>query len=365
VELTAAFSGDYWTARDRFRDAVTRLAWELEAHEIDAAGPNGERLTIDVAVSPGDGSGKAIVVSGGLHGVEGFFGSAVQLALLENWISRTATGPPMRCVFLHGLNPFGFAWLRRFDENSVDPNRNFLLDGETYIGSPPAYADLDKLLNPARPPSRWEAFALRAVWAIARYGMPALKQAIASGQYEFPKGLFYGGAGPTQATRLLGKRLGHWLENCREVVHFDFHTGLGKWGECKLLLDYGPTEEQRERLTKWFGQGSFEACDPTGVSYAARGGFGRWCVNRHADRDYLYACAEFGTYGPIQMLRALRAENQAHHWGKPGDPLSQRAKQRLKEVFCPSSPQWRRRVLERSVGLVEAAVTGMRALNVT
>jgi hypothetical protein len=65
------------------------------------------------------------------------------------------------------------------------------------------------------------------------------------------------------------------------------------------------------------------------------------------------------------MLRALRAENQAHHWGKPGDPLSQRAKQRLKEVFCPSSPQWRRRVLERSVGLVEAAVTGMRALNVT
>ncbi len=65
----------------------------------------------------------------GLHGVEGFFGSAVQLACLEHWLSAEA--PSVKYVFLHGLNPYGFAWRRRFDENNVDPNRNFLLRANT------------------------------------------------------------------------------------------------------------------------------------------------------------------------------------------------------------------------------------------
>src|SRR5262245_45284214 len=105
------FSPDYATARERFRQAASRLGWTLEAHSIGVAGPDGDDLTIDVACSVNGGVGKTLVVSSGIHGVEGFFGSAVQVGLLERWASATA--PQVRCVFLHGLNPFGFAWLRR------------------------------------------------------------------------------------------------------------------------------------------------------------------------------------------------------------------------------------------------------------
>ena len=302
-------------------------------------------------------------MSGGLHGVEGFFGSAVQLALLDKWASQAGSAPPMRCLLLHGLNPFGFAWLRRSDENNVDPNRNFLLDGEGYAGSPPAYAGLDKLLNPARPPSVWEPFALRALWAVARHGMSALKQAVAGGQYDFPKGLFYGGgangsdAAAGQATRALARGL---PRGCPFGLPHRAR-GVGRVQVApRLCADRGAASSADEMVRARV----VEVCESAGVAYTARGGFGRWCVGRNRDRDYLYTCAEFGTYGPIRMLGALRAENQAHHWGKPGDPSSQRPKQRLKEAFCPSSPRWRRQVLERSLGLVEAAVTGMRALNV-
>jgi len=357
--LATAFSLDYAAARQRFREVATRLDWQLEAHPIGAAGPSGEELTVDVACSRGGDPERVLVLSSGIHGVEGFFGSAVQIALLEQWASQSV--PPVKCVFLHGLNPFGFSWLRRFDEGNVDPNRNFLLPNERYTGSPPGYASVDGLLNPRRPPSHWDLFRLRALWAIFRYGMPALKQTVAVGQYEFPQGLFYGGAEPSQLHRLLGANFERWVEGSRRVVHLDFHTGLGERGTCKLLIDSPLSEQQRSTLTDWFGADSFEACDSTSVSYDARGGFGRWCVNRGLAPDYLFACAEFGTDEPVAVLAGLRAENQAHHWGKPSDSSTVSAKLKLKELFCPSSTEWRSQVVEHSLDLVSRAISGLTA----
>src|SRR5262245_12648489 len=122
-----AFSPDYHTARHRFREAAARLGWQQEVHPIDPVGPGGSELTMDVASSLGREAQSTVIVSSGVHGVEGFFGSAVQLGLLDCWHRDGPPSPGVRCVFLHGLNPFGFAWLRRFDENNVDLNRNFLL----------------------------------------------------------------------------------------------------------------------------------------------------------------------------------------------------------------------------------------------
>ena len=76
------------------------------------------------------------------------------------------------------------------DENNVDLNRNFLLAGEPFEGCPPGYAELNDLLNPQRPPMNRELFKLKALWMIAKLGMPALRQSVAGGQYDFPQGLF-------------------------------------------------------------------------------------------------------------------------------------------------------------------------------
>jgi len=255
-------------------------------------------------------------------------------------------------VFLHALNPYGFAWLRRVDENNADPNRNFLLERERFEGANERYAQLDPFLNPRRPPSLWEPFTLKALPFVVRYGMPALRQAIAEGQYDYPRGLFFGGAAPSQMQRLLAGHVPRWLKGSRSVVHLDFHTGLGARGACKLLIDYSLNERQRDRLTRWFGAGSFETADSRGAAYTARGGFGRWCVSRNFAADYLFAYAEFGTYRPIQMLAGLRAENQAHHWGTPDSAATRRTKERLNELFCPADEGWRSHVLERGVGLV-------------
>jgi hypothetical protein len=184
--------------------------------------------------------------------------------------------------------------------------------------------------------------------------LPRLKQAVAAGQYDHPQGLFFGGSRPGESVRILGDHWERWLGGAADVVHLDFHTGLGKWKAFKLLLDIPPTAEQLGRLDGWFGPGTFEVCNPHQTAYDARGGFGPWCHARRGGREYLFACAEFGTYGPVRMMAALRAENMAHHWGP-----AEWTKRKLAEAFCPADAGWRASAVGRGVWLAERAAAGL------
>lgn len=342
--VSGRFPPDYATARAWFRDAAARRGWALEAHPIAGQGPRGEDLTIDVAIAPARGP-RALVVSSALHGVEGPLGTALQLA----WLERG--DPSRRVVLLHGLNPFGYAWSRRVNEENVDLNRNFLLQGETFHGAPAGYRRLNALLNPPGPP-RWDLFPLRAAWRIAREGMPALKSAVAVGQYDFPRGLFFGGRGPSATQRVLAEELPRWLAGCDEVVHADVHTGLGRWGTLRSLIDHPIDAAQRAVLNSQVGQGQFDEWDKNDIAYRARGTLGAWCVERLGPTRHLYLCLEFGTDSPITVLAGLRAENQAYHATGSTSAETRAAQARLRALFCPAAPSWRRRVFDAGWALL-------------
>lgn len=354
-----AFPTNYLTARERFCTAADELRWQVEKHPIAARGPSGEELTVDVASSTADPSATTLLVTGGIHGVESFFSSAVQIAALLRWPELRGKARRLRIVMVHALNPYGFAWVRRTNEDNVDPNRNFLHAGEPYAGCPPAYRKLHGWLNPGRRAGRWESFHVRAALALVRHGMPALKQSIAGGQYEFPQGLFYGGAGPTQTMKILQANLPRWLHGARRVLHIDLHTGLGRWGTYKFLVDDPVHARQSRWLADVFGRRHIATTDPRGLGYVTRGDIGQWCSARFPEVDYTYLCAEFGTYAPVHIVAGLRAENRAHHWSQPDEPDTIRAKSRLQELFCPQSPEWRRRVTDQSLNVIK---TALRAL---
>src|ERR1043165_5896020 len=125
------FSPDYFTARDRFRGMVRTVGGHLETISIDAKGPKDEDLGVDIAWFGAANPRRVLLHSSGVHGVEGFAGSAIQLQLLNN----LPTLPKDAAVIIvHVLNPYGMAWLRRFNENNVDLNRNFVPD-EVYSGA--------------------------------------------------------------------------------------------------------------------------------------------------------------------------------------------------------------------------------------
>ena len=76
----------------------------------------------------------------GTHGVEGYYGSDSQIALLDNL--RDHASPEDTCVVLvHLVNPLGTAWLRRVNEDNADANRNYI----DFTQAPPANIEYETL----------------------------------------------------------------------------------------------------------------------------------------------------------------------------------------------------------------------------
>jgi hypothetical protein len=339
--VTDFFAPDYFTARSRFRSAVLARGGQIESILLDATGPAGNDagptdLTIDIGWFGSPTPKRAFIHSSGLHGIEGFAGSAIQLQWLEDAIPQPAADCAIALV--HALNPFGMAWLRRVNENNVDLNRNFLDADSEFSGSPDNYAALDSFLNPASPPST-DLFALRAASKILHYGMPALRRAIASGQYDFPRGLFFGGKRREQGTRRFQLYVSQRFSDSARLVAIDVHTGLGRFGEDCLLV----SDAQGQSA---FGDRAHSP-DATDIGYRPRGAQDGLYFRMFPGAQVFFAVQEFGTRHPLAVLAALRAENRGYHYGMDGSPENCRAKTRLLEVFCPSDMRWREQVLKR------------------
>jgi hypothetical protein len=348
------FSRGYVEARERFRTAALAARARLSALPLSATGPEGESLTIDIAWLGAAVPRAVLLHTSGLHGVEAFAGSAVQLALLED---PPAIAPGCALILVHVLNPWGMAWLRRTNENNVDLNRNFLRRGESYSGAPAAYCMIDPTLNPATAPSR-DFFLVRAQALALRHGFHALKQAVAEGQYEFPRGLFFGGAQLQEAPdRYLAWIRGH-LQDVRHVFAIDVHTGLGRRADELLFFEPGPGTTGARALAHELGRRLVEASQE---GYHIRGGLGARLPQElpHAAVDFILQ--ELGTHSMLTVLHALREENRWYHHG--AGSLDHAAKLRLREALAPSDPGWRERVVARGVELARDAAmcVGRRA----
>lgn len=342
------FSADYFIARSRFRDMVHKAGGRLETLRLESPGPGGEDLGVDIGSFGSENPRRVLLHSSGLHGVEGFAGSAIQLQLL-NELPRLS--PDTALIIVHALNPYGMAWLRRFNENNVDLNRNFISD-ETYAGAPPAYASLDSFLNPQSPPAL-DFYTLRAGLLILRYGMPALSQAVVGGQYEYPKGLFFGGKRLQPGPEMYQSFLLRSLASAQRIVAIDVHTGLGKYAEDTLLVE----DNGYETLRQMFGDRITRLDPQQGPAYRIRGGLDSLIPHLKPKAEVFFLTQEFGTYGATKVLHALREENRWQHYGDR--TLDHPTKRILKDTFCPPDESWRQSVLKRGRELLAQAMANL------
>ncbi|MEE3718001.1 DUF2817 domain-containing protein [Tumidithrix elongata RA019] len=352
MEYQTYFSPDYFTARSRFLSLAQAANCRVESHPFQQQSPNGEDLTIDVAILGSENAKRTIVISSGLHGVEGFLGSAIQLAFLESHFAKELR-TDLSFVLIHALNPYGFVHLRRWDEENIDLNRNFLLSGEDYKGSPALYPQLDAFFNPPYPPSRFEPYWLKAIALILRYGIKALKETLPVGQYDYPKGLFFGGQAHAQTQRILELNLSRWIGKAESVCHVDFHTGYGRWGDYILFTGKIDRPEKAGALAVQFGSDKLEIWSTEGISYPMNGDLGAWCKAKFPDCDYDFLTAEFGTYPTLKVVKMLRAENQVFWYAKSEDRNFGEA---LKEIFAPADRNWRDRTVSQGMDIIQRAI---------
>jgi hypothetical protein len=343
------FPPDYLTARQRFQAAVDKAGGVLHQLPLNLPEVGGTPLGIDIAWFGTPRPRQAMVHMCGIHGVEGFAGSAVQLALLAD---LAPLAEDCALILVHVLNPYGMAYLRRANENNVDLNRNFFFGTGGWQGAPAGYATLNRFLNPPYPPARISSFHVRMLLAELSLGGSSIRQAVAGGQYEFPKGIFFGGSKLEQEPAIYGKWLGTHLKGVQELCIIDVHTGLGDYGNSSLFLrsDSNP-QEVEQRLGTHFATDDQKA---EVMGYEHEGGHSS--VYRHLLPETTTTCItqEFGTYNGRRLLRALRAENQYHHYGE--GRIDHWSKRRLKMMFCPEDERWRNQVVTAGISLVRRAL---------
>lgn len=353
-EATSYYSADYFSARRRFLAANMRLGFEHHALQIHAASPNSEPLTIDIAIAGASKPTSALVLSSGVHGVEGLFGSAVQLAFLEQLAPHWQPADGAAVVLIHAINPFGFAWQRRFNEDNVDLNRNFLLAEEQYTGSPPLSGVFRSAMKPNRPRTRFGFWTARMAMLALRHGVRSFWETLPVGQYDYPDWLYFGGSAPTQSSQALECFLPSLLDEADEVVHLDFHTGLGRWAECELLVAESEGLDNCSWWIEHFDGDMVRKMKSFTRAYEVRGGLGPWLRALFPDCRYRYATAEFGTYSPMRVIGALADELRWH--GELGTASPQHpSRQRLADTFVPRSRSWRAKALHTGILLIQRA----------
>src|SRR5450432_3474240 len=135
--VSSLFPADYQQAREEFLAAADLAGCQTSSWPIKAPGCRQEALAIDVARWGTASTTHWLLITSGIHGTEGPFGSAVQLGFLRVLAERNQHN--VGVLFLHAMNPFGYSWTRRANENNVDLNRNFLLPGEEFRGAHPLF----------------------------------------------------------------------------------------------------------------------------------------------------------------------------------------------------------------------------------
>jgi hypothetical protein len=356
------FSDFYLQARERFLTAARTRGAEIDGYAIAARSPKGEELSIDTAYLGPDSPQSLLAISSGIHGVEGFAGGAIQHQLLRDQLSEVELSAECGLLLIHGLNPFGFSALRRVNENNVDLNRNFVEHPEGHLANP-GYEELYEAINPTRIDDEGEEENRRgALLEFAKAnGFPALQAALSVGQFIHPEGVQFSGQEREETNQWLRGIAMRATRGAPRVVWLDVHTGLGPFGEVEMIMESAEESPDFLRAQAWWGECVRSMQSDESVTSVVHGSIMTGLAEALPDCDLTVVGAEFGTYDPVRIFQAMRADNWLHQHGDLDSEQGLAIKKELLEVFRPADPKWGSRVLEVGADLISRAIKGLAA----
>jgi hypothetical protein len=345
------FSGEYHEARNTFLNAVRSNEGRINSYQNPRTGPIGKALFLDVASFGSENPQIILVLGSGTHGVEGFAGSALQTGLLlQGTVSRLP--PNVGLVMIHAINPYGFAHLRRFNEDNVDVNRNFLDHSKPHPLND-GYTQLAHSIAPQSLSFWSNAESLtHLLWFLLKHGKLALQQAISSGQYSHSSGLFYGGVKAAWSNETIRMIASRHLSMAKKIIFIDFHTGLGDYGNAEVIMNVSKESPAYERAKVWWGDIVKSTVSGEAVSAHFHGSLKRAFPKMLPQSEVTAVSLEFGTVPNKNVLWALRSENCLYHWGD-NPPDSKQIKDNLLRAFYPDDKTWKLDVWQKGKKVVE------------
>lgn len=351
------FRPTYAAARATFLRACADVGAEITSHRHPLGAPDGTALFLDVARVGAAQARRVLFLTSGTHGIEGFCGSGIQTFLLRNGIAR-ALPADVALVFVHAVNPWGFAWLRRVNEDNVDINRNFL-DHRAPYPENPDYDRLYDVLNPTQLDDGGDALREAVRRLEHEHGTEVVYRSISGGQYRHPRGLQFGGREPVWSNRILRAVWARHAEDAELAVAVDLHSGLGPRGVGLLLQTAPETSRAAELAHAWWPD--VIRSSPAGGSNAAlaSGLIGPAFVAAYPTAAAVGLVLEFGTLDMDDVMRAVHADNWLQHYGARHSEQGRAITQRMRDAFFIEDHRWQGQVCNRAQQVLTDAIAGM------
>ncbi len=353
-----SFSQSYAQARPKFIAAAQGAGLDVQSHTHPMVGRDGETLAMDVVRDGPADAAAVLLLSSACHGVEGFCGSGVQVALLRDAAWREAVrASGVAVLYVHGLNPYGFSWWRRTTQENVDLNRNFH-DFSKPLPANPAYDEIAHLLVPAQWPP--DAATHEAVTRyVSERGPAAWQAAVSGGQHDHPQGLFYGGRNPTWSQHTLRQVLRDHGRRCLRLGWIDFHTGLGPNGHGERIFACRDDAQALARARAWWGADVTSIYDGSSSSAMLTGLMWLCAYEECAQAEYTGIALEYGTIPISEGLTALRADQWLEN--HPEAPSAQRLaiKQQMRDAFYTDTDGWKQRIVAQAEEAARQALLGL------
>ncbi len=346
------FKNTYAEAQNNFKTLSNEFATMNPQYKVGAETIAG--ATIDYLYLMNKSEAPLILIQSGMHGVEGHVGSAVQCFLLRS-LKRSPVHD-VNFIFIHGINAHGFEHNRRVNHNNVDLNRNFFEDASGYQTTNEGYSKLEHFLNPKEPTKiHWLSkpqFLGSTLIQLIQSSKDAIKRALLKGQYQYPKGISFGGTQlepQNQVLLQLWTRFGSLHE---KLLLIDLHTGYGERGRLHLM-SHSSHAEDAERLQKLFTPTSVDFGDHKDFYQTTGDGVAAF-VKKFRAKNANGVAFEYGTLnsqnlmGSLDSLYRLIIENQGFQFGFADESSEKKTRNLFIEMFYPSDPVWRQSVLQQT-----------------
>jgi len=342
--LSDYFSESFLEAKTRFIAKASEKGLPVRSSGVGMKGIDGENLSMETVEIGNPDSDNMLIVLSGTHGVEGYAGSACQLSLLDQADALALDNHLI--VLVHALNPFGFSYYRRTNEENIDVNRNFAdFEQAVHSNEGAEHSIVGKLRNTSN-----TFGVLRLVFTllleILRGNKEQVQGIITEGQYHHERDLFFGGFS-TSKSALFWKDLIAEYQG-KEIYILDIHTGLGEFGEG-YVISHAAKDSEGYRNNQQYFSGLNLVHTSTDLSVSTR-----LCgtLSSSIPKPDNALVLEFGTRSGLNVLTALAVENH-HYWKDRQSRQYDKARTRLKNAFIPKSHKWKHQVIETFWAVLE------------
>ena len=358
-----AYSDSFYTSYDEIRthllDRVDSLVNSgISVEHTSYAVDESDDLYIDKVYLPSSGERtNLILLTTGVHGMEGYIGS-VMLDVFFAEIYPTLNTENTGILIVANVNPYGMKYMRRYNENNVDLNRNFIEDWDNFDrSSNTEYPKVDKFLQPEGKMGNafWHevGFYLSLAKEAIFTGADTISDALLTGQYEYPEGVYYGGDGDEKSTAYLKGVFRECLDSEYEnIVHVDIHSGYGP--RYNMVIFNSVQDETTEaEAVGMFGYDYIIAVDSEEF-YPTFGDttdyFYRLKNGMESDKDLYSTCFEFGTIGDsfIDSILSLKytVDENRQHWYPTENKITEAVvRENYYELFYPTETEWREKTI--------------------